>query len=191
MHAMPSPIAKSVHLRTPPGVIAGIIAVSAAASALICWLVYYHAPTDVGGAHLRSLPLVNAVLNALATIALVTGFHEIRQRRVLQHRASMFFAFLFSSIFLVCYLVNFTLHGETRLPIAHTGPLWDTYAFVLFATHIPLAILALPMILITFFFSLTGRFAAHRKIARWTFPIWLYVSVSGVFVYLLQAVIHR
>jgi putative membrane protein len=188
---MPAATQKSHHLRTPPGVIAGIIAVSAAASALICWLVYFHAPTDVGGSHLRSLPLVNAVLNALATIALVTGYREIRARRILHHRAAMVGAFFFSSIFLVSYLVNFTLHGETHLPIAHTGLLWNTYAFVLFGTHIPLAIVALPMILITFFFSLTGRFAAHRKIARWTFPIWLYVSVSGVFVYFLQAVIHR
>ena len=89
------------------------------------------------------------------------------------------------------YLVNFALHGETHLPIPHHGALWNTYAFVLFATHIPLAIIALPMILITFFLSLTGRFAAHKRIARWTFPIWLYVSVSGVFVYFLQAVIHR
>ena len=188
---MPAAISKPTALRTPPGVIAGIIAVSAAASALICWLVYFHAPTDVAGTQLRSLPLVNAVLNALATVALVTGFYEIRERRILRHRAAMFAAFFFSSIFLVSYLVNFTLHGETHLPIAHTGLLWKTYAFVLFGTHIPLAIIALPMILITFFFSLTGRFPAHRKIARWTFPIWLYVSVSGVFVYFLQAVIHR
>jgi putative membrane protein len=188
-NSAPNPASRS-SLRTPPGVIAGIIAVSAAASALICWLVYFHAPTDVAGTQLRSLPLVNAVLNALATVALVTGFHEIRERRVLRHRASMFGAFFFSSIFLVSYLVNFTLHGETRLPIAHSGLLWNTYALVLFGTHIPLAIVALPMILITFFFSLTGRFPAHRKIARWTFPIWLYVSVSGVFVYFLQAVIR-
>ncbi len=188
---MPAAPAKPSHLHTPPGVIAGILIVSAAASALICWLVYFHAPTDVTGAHLRSLPLVNAILNALATVALVTGFHEIRQRRVLHHRASMIFAFFFSSIFLVCYLVNFTLHGETHLPVPHHGALWNTYAFVLFATHIPLAIVALPMILITFFFSLTGRVHAHKRIARWTFPIWLYVSVSGVFVYFLQAVIHK
>lgn len=188
---MPATISKGNHLRTPPGVIAGIIAVSAAASALICWLVYFHAPTDVAGTQLRSLPLVNAVLNGLATIALVTGYREIRARRILHHRAAMIFAFFFSSIFLVSYLVNFTLHGETHLPIAHSGALWNTYAFVLFGTHIPLAMVALPMILITFFFSLTGRFAAHKKIARWTFPIWLYVSVSGVFVYFLQAVIHR
>jgi len=116
----PMPIThhKPAHLHTPPGVIAAIIGLSAAASALICWLVYFHAPTDVAGTHLRWLPLVNAVLNALATVALVTGFHEIRERRILHHRASMSFAFLFSSIFLVSYLVNFTLHGETHLPIA-------------------------------------------------------------------------
>src|ERR1700733_13796418 len=167
---MPAAIPKQTSLRTPPSVIATMIVVSAAASALICWLVYFHTPTDVAHTQLRSLPLVNAVLNALATIALVTGFEEIRQRRVHHHRASMIFAFFFSSIFLVSYLVNFTLHGETHLPIAHTGWLWDTYAFVLFATHIPLAVIALPMILITFFFSLTGRFHAHKKIARWTFP---------------------
>ena len=178
------------NLRTPPGVILGILGLSAAASALICWLVYFHAPTDVAGTHLRWLPLVNAVLNALATVALVTGFHEIRERRILHHRASMSFAFLFSSIFLVSYLVNFTLHGETHLPIAHSGALWTSYAIVLFYTHIPLAIIALPLVLITFFLSLTGRFPAHKRLARWTFPIWLYVSVSGVYVYFLQAVIR-
>jgi putative membrane protein len=188
---MPHALPKSANLRTPPRAILSIIALSAAASALICWLVYFHTPTDAAGTQLRSLPLVNAVLNLLATIALLTGFREILHRRIHHHRASMSFAFFFSSIFLVSYLVNFTLHGETHLPIAHTGLLWNTYAFVLFGTHIPLAIIALPMILITFFFSLTGRFPAHKKIARWTFPIWLYVSVSGVFVYFLQAVIHR
>jgi len=187
---MPATHHKPANLRTPPGVIAGIIGVSAAASALICWLVYFHAPTDVAGTHLRWLPLVNAVLNALATIALVAGYREIHECRILHHRASMFFAFLFSSIFLVTYVVNFTLHGETHLPIAHSGALWTSYAIVLFATHIPLAIIALPMILITFFLSLTGRFPAHKRLARWTFPIWLYVSVSGVYVYFLQAVIR-
>ncbi len=182
---------KPSQLRTPPGAIVGILIFSGAASALILWLIYRHAPTDAAGKQLHWLPLADAILNALSTIALITGFHEIRQRRVLHHRASMVFAFLFSSIFLICYLVNFALHGETHLPIAHHGALWNTYAIVLFATHIPLATIALPMILITFFLSLTGRFAAHRKIARWTFPIWLYVSVSGVFIYFLQAVIHR
>ena len=171
-------------LRTPPRIIISIIAISAVASALICWLVYFHTPTDVAGTQLRSLPLVNAVLNAFATIALVTGFYEIRKRRIHHHRASMSFAFIFSSIFLVSYLVNFTLHGETHFNRLSS---WWPFYWKLLASHIVLSIIALPLILITFFLSLTGRFRAHKKLARWTFPIWLYVSVTGVIVYLMQA----
>jgi putative membrane protein len=165
-------------------VIATILIVSAAASALICYLVYFHAPLDVAGTQLRSLPLVNAVLNALATIALVTGYREIRHRRILHHRASMFGAFFFSSIFLVSYLVNFTLHGETRFNRLNH---WWPFYWKLLASHIVLSVVALPMILITFFLSLTGRFRSHKRLARWTFPIWLYVSITGVVVYLMQA----
>jgi putative membrane protein len=182
---MPATLHKSDHLRTPPGVIAGIIVVSAAASALICWLVYFHAPIDVGESHLRSLPLVNAVLNALATIALLTGYREIRTRRILHHRAAMVGAFFFSSIFLVSYLVNFALHGETKFDRLNR---WWPFYWKLLASHIVLSTVALPLILITFFLSLTGRFHAHKKLARWTFPIWLYVSVTGVIVYVMQAV---
>ena len=181
---MPAAISKPAHLHTPPGVIVTIIAISAAASALICWLVYFHTPTDVGQTQLRSLPLVNAVLNALATVALVTGYYEIRERRILHHRASMFAAFFFSSIFLVSYLVNFTLHGETRFN--RFNPWWPFY-WKLLASHIVLSVVALPMILITFFLSLSGRFPAHRRLARFTFPIWLYVSVTGVLVQVLLA----
>ena len=181
---MPSALPKPTSVRTPPMAVAAIIAVSAAASALICWLVYFHVPTDVAHHQLRSLPLVNAVLNALSTIALLTGYEEIRQRRILHHRASMFGAFFFSSIFLVSYLVNFTLHGETHFNRFNH---WWPFYWKLLASHIVLSTIALPLILITFFLSLTGRFHAHKKFARWTFPIWLYVSVTGVIVYLMQA----
>lgn len=175
------------NLRTPPAVIGGIIVVSALASALICWLVYFHTPTDVAGTQLRSLPLLNAILNALATVALVTGFSFIRARQITRHRAAMFAAFFFSSIFLVSYLVNFTLHGETHFN--RLSPWWPFY-WKLLASHILLSIIALPLILITFFLSLTGRFANHRRLARYTFPIWLYVSLTGVIVYAMQATIH-
>jgi putative membrane protein len=181
---MPSALPKPANLRTPPSVIATILIVSAAASALICYLVYFHAPLDVAGTQLRFLPLVNAILNALATVALVTGYREIRERRILHHRASMFAAFFFSSIFLVSYLVNFTLHGETRFNRFNH---WWPFYWKLLASHIVLSVVALPMILITFFLSLTGRFPAHKRLARWTFPIWLYVSITGVVVYLMQA----
>jgi putative membrane protein len=178
--------------RTPPAIIAAILGVSALASAFIFWLVYIHPPVDAASTRFNFLPALNAALNAASAIALYTGYRFIRARQVQQHRNAMFTAFIFSSVFLVSYLATYFLHGETRLPIAHTGLLWYTYAVVLFATHIPLAIVALPLILITLFLSLTGRFPAHRRLARWTYPIWLYVSVSGVFVYFVQAVItHR
>ena len=175
------------NVRTPLSIIATIILVSAAASALICYLVYFHAPLDVTGAHLRSLPLLNAVLNALCTIALVIGFGYIRSRRIPQHRAAMFTAFFFSSIFLVSYLTNFTLHGETHF---NRMSAWWPFYWKLLASHIVLSIVALPMILITFFLSLTSRFPAHKKLARYTFPIWLYVSITGVIVYAMQSLIH-
>jgi len=164
--------------------VAAIIVVSALASALICWLVYFHAPTDVAGTHLLFLPATNALLNALSTIALLTGFVYIRRQQIPKHRAAMFTAFFFSSIFLVSYLVNFTLHGETKFP--RGNPLWPFY-WKLLASHIVLSVIALPIILITFFLSLSGRFPAHKRLARWTFPIWLYVSVTGVIVYAMQA----
>ncbi|MDP9039501.1 MAG: DUF420 domain-containing protein [Acidobacteriota bacterium] len=178
-------------LRTPPAVILAILGISALASAFIVWLVYVHPPVDSAGATFNFLPAVNAALNAAAALALFAGYRFIRAGLVAQHRSAMFTAFVFSSAFLVSYLATYYLHGETRLPIAHAGLLWYTYALVLFATHIPLAIVALPMILITFFLSLSGRIPQHRRLARWTYPIWLYVSLSGVFVYCLQAVVRR
>jgi putative membrane protein len=177
----------STNLRTPPTIIATILAVSALASALICYLVYFHAPLDVAGTHLRSLPLLNAVLNGLCTIALIVGFVFIRGRRIPQHRAAMFVAFFFSTIFLVSYLTNFTLHGETHFN-RHSE--WWPFYWKLLASHVLLSVVALPMILITFFLSLTGRFPSHKKLARYTFPIWLYVSITGVIVYVMQALIH-
>jgi len=174
-------------LRTPPTTIAIIIAVSVAASAFICWLVYFHTPTDVGRTHLHSLPLVNAALNGLSTVALLFGYRFIRTHRIPQHRAAMFTAFFFSTIFLGSYLVNFALHGETRF---NRLSAWWPFYWKLLASHIILSTIALPLILITFFLSLTGRFPAHKRIARYTFPIWLYVSVTGVIVYAMQSLIH-
>ena len=170
--------------RTPPRIVAAIIAISAIASLFLCWLVYYHAPSDVTGTHLLFLPALNALLNALSAIALVIGFRFIRARRIREHRAAMFTAFVFSSVFLVTYITNHALHGDMRFQ--GLGPIRYVY-FPLLISHIGLSVLALPMILITFFLSLSGRFPAHRRLARFTFPIWLYVSISGVAVYAMLA----
>ena len=170
--------------RTPPGIIAAIIGVSAVASLFLFWLIYFHPPIDVAGTQLAFLPALNALLNALAAIALVTGFVFIRSSRIAAHRASMFTAFVFSTLFLVSYITNHALHGDMKFHGA--GAVRGVY-FPLLISHIVLSMVALPLILVTFFLSLSGRFPIHKKVARWTFPIWLYVSVTGVIVYAMLA----
>lgn len=160
--------------------IAGIMVVSAAAVLFLLWLIYVHPPPQQFASRLMFLPALNALLNGLSAIALVTGFIFIRRHEIRRHRAAMFTAFVFSSLFLVSYLVNHALHGDILFP-GH-GTIRTVYLSIL-TSHIILSIVALPIILITFYFSLSGRFAQHRRIARFTFPIWLYVSITGVVVY--------
>ena len=171
--------------RTPLPVVVGIVGVSAIASLFLAWLVYFHAPTDVAGTHLTFLPALNAVLNTCCTIALLFGLRFIRRREITAHRNSMFTAFLFSSLFLVAYITNHAMHGDMRF--LGQGSVRSMY-FALLISHIFLSVVALPMILITFYLSLSGRFPLHRKLARYTYPIWLYVSVTGVIVYAMLAV---
>ena len=172
--------------RTPASIVALIIGISAAASLFLAWLVYYHQPVDVAGTHLAFLPALDAVLNALCAVFLLIGFRFIRRRRITAHRNSMFAAFIVSSVFLVAYIANHVLHGDMLFPHAYPTARF-IYLWLLLTPHILLAVVCLPLILITFFLSLTGRFPAHKRLARWTFPLWLYVSVSGVVVYAMLA----
>jgi len=162
--------------------IAIILAISAAATLFLFWLIYLHPASDTGQVRFAFLPALNAVLNGLSATALLIGFTFIRARRIAAHRASMITAFVFSTLFLVGYILHHALHGDVRYP-AH-GALRSVY-LPLLASHIVLAVIALPMVLVTFFFSLSGRFPQHRRIARWTFPLWLYVSVTGVITYVM------
>ena len=165
---------------TSKSAITGIIALSLAATAFLFWLIYVHSAPQAFATRLLFLPALDALLNGLAAICLLVGFFFITRRNIKAHRRSMMTAFVFSSLFLVCYIVNHALHGDT-LYQGH-GMLRTVY-FSILISHIALCIVALPMVLITFFFSLTGRFPQHKKIARFTLPIWLYVSVTGVVVF--------
>src|ERR1700744_5885046 len=160
--------------KTTPIAISGIVAVSAAASGFLIWLLYFHhaSPDSAGG--LMFLPALNSVLNGMSAIRLVTGFFLIKRKDWRAHKRAMLTAFVFSSLFLVSYIIHHAMHGDTLFP--RIGAMRTVYLSVL-ASHILLSIVALPFVLITFFFSLTGRFRQHKKIARITFPIWLYVSV--------------
>jgi putative membrane protein len=161
--------------------IAAILAVSAAAAIFLFGLIYIH-PAAAASTEYAFLPAMNATLNGLAAIALLIGYTFIRAHRIGQHRASMITAFAFSTLFLVGYITHHALHGDVRYPL-HAA--FRTFYLWLLASHIILAVVALPLILVTFFFSLSGRIPQHRKVARWTFPIWLYVSVTGVVTYVM------
>jgi putative membrane protein len=171
--------------RSPSGrslarAIAVIVAVSAAASLFLFWLIYLHPAADQGGVRMAFLPTLNAISNGLCAVALVTGYVCVRARRIVAHRASMITAFGFSVLFLVGYIAHHALHGDVRYPAE--APL-RTFYLSLLASHILLAVVALPLVLVTFFFSLSGRIPLHRKVARCTLPVWLYVSLTGVVTY--------
>lgn len=130
------------------------------------------------------LPRVNAILNSMATILLVIGFIMIRRGKWKAHRNVMLAAFGMSVIFLVSYVTYHYLSGGISTPFGGTGAIRIVYYFILF-THIVLAAIVPVLAIITLNRGLRKRYPQHRKIARWTYPIWLYVSVTGVLVYLM------
>jgi len=164
----------------PRSVVAAIILVSGVAVSFLLWLLYLHHASAEFDGRWTFLPALNAILNGLCAFSLCVGLYFIKHRNKEAHRISMLLAFVFSSAFLMSYIVNHAMHGDTIFP-GH-GAVRALYLWIL-ASHVILSIVALPMVLTTLFFSLTGRFAMHRRIARVTFPIWLYVSISGVVVF--------
>jgi uncharacterized membrane protein YozB (DUF420 family) len=131
---------------------------------------------------IASLPAVNATLNAIAAVLLLCGYVMIRRRRIETHRKFMLAAFATSALFLVSYVVYHANIGSR--PFTGQGPIRVVY-FSILITHVILAAAVLPMALITLTHALRARFDRHRRIARWTWPIWMYVSVTGVIVYLM------
>jgi uncharacterized membrane protein YozB (DUF420 family) len=128
------------------------------------------------------LPHFQALLNGLATVLLTAGYCFIRRRRRGRHRACMLGALVVSSVFMASYLTYHAAVGY--MPFAGQGLIRPFY-FTLLASHVILAAVIVPLVLITVFFALRGNFLRHPRVARWTLPLWLYVSVSGIAVYLL------
>ena len=129
-----------------------------------------------------SLPALNAILNGAAAVLLVTGFLLIRSRNVQMHRRVMLAAFGVSVVFLGCYLLN---HYHAGIVYYQGTGYMRTLYFLVLWTHTPLAAAVPVLAIITLSRGLKGRIAAHRAIAKWTLPIWLYVSVTGVVVYFM------
>jgi len=128
------------------------------------------------------LPALNATLNATSAVLLTTGWILIRRGRIAQHRAVMISAVCTSALFLISYLVYHAQVGS--VPFTKQGPIRAVY-FTILLTHTVLAATIVPLVLVTLTRALRARYERHRRIARWTMPIWLYVSVTGVIVYLM------
>ena len=126
------------------------------------------------------LPMINAVLNGTCAVLLVAGYLFIRRKAVRAHKACMATAFLVSILFLISYLTYHSMHGSTRF--SGTGWIRPAY-FAILISHTVLAVMIVPLVIRTLYLALRNRFEAHRRIARWTLPLWLYVSVTGVVVY--------
>jgi putative membrane protein len=132
--------------------------------------------------YVSGLPHLNAILNATSGVLLVTGYLFIRRRKINAHRNCLIAALIASTAFLASYLTYHYYHGTTRF--AGAGIVRTLYLTILF-THTILAVIIVPFIGVTLFRAARGDFPRHRRIARWTFPMWLYVSVTGVIVYLM------
>lgn len=139
-------------------------------------------PFLIAGLDVAELPAVNASLNALATLLLVIGYTMIRRGRPRAHKAAMLAAFAVSVLFLTCYVVYHTAAGHVAF--GGPSPVRELY-LVLLLTHVVTAAAVPLLAAVTIYLGLRDRRAAHRRLAQWTFPIWLYVSVTGVVIYVM------
>jgi len=160
----------------------GIAALSSAVLLFLLWLIYLKPETINPPEWSNALPAASATFNSLSAICVVCAVLAIRRGYKSAHISLVLTALLFSILFLSTYILHHAYHGDTKFN--GSGLLRILYFFVL-GTHIPLSMVILPLIMTTMFFALTGRFKRHRRLARITFPAWLYVSVTGVLIFLL------
>ncbi|MEM9445182.1 MAG: DUF420 domain-containing protein [Verrucomicrobiota bacterium] len=128
-------------------------------------------------------PLLNSTLNALSALLLVIGLIFIKRDKKIAHRNTMIAATTVSGLFLISYLTYHAIHGSTKF--THEGSVRFIYFYIILWPHVILAVVNLPMIIITLKHAIQGNFEKHKRIARWTWGIWIYVSVSGVLVYMM------
>lgn len=168
----------SEDVNIPKGLIPAGLLVSGLAIAFLFWIIYGRETTqtlDVGW-----LSALNAGLNACSATALFLGYRAVRRGQLTTHRNFMLAALALSSAFLISYIIYHTFHGDSKF--LGTGVVKGIYLFIL-ATHVIGSMVALPMILVTVGLAFSKRFPVHQKWARKTFPLWAYVSVTGVMVF--------
>lgn len=138
-------------------------------------------PVDIPG-FVKHLPLLHACINGTCSILLLISLYQIKRKNIQLHKKINLTTFVLSAMFLISYVTYHYFSNETKFPT--DNPLRPVYLFILL-THILLAAIVLPMVLLSFYWGLKNDIVKHRKITRWSFPIWLYVTVTGVIVYLM------
>jgi putative membrane protein len=131
---------------------------------------------------IAALPAVNATLNGLTTLLLTAGFICIKNGNKIAHAACMISSLVMSTLFLTCYLLYHAFAGVTKFT---TPGLPKVIYYFILATHVPLAVLILPFIFAAVYFAARRKFETHKKITRWLWPVWMYVSVTGVIIYVM------
>lgn len=159
-----------------------IIGLSVVAVLFLFWLLYFQKPPEETYGFVSWLPGLNATLNSIATIFLILGFVAIKQREFGRHMRYMLAAFVASTFFLVSYVIYHNFVGHTPFP--GEGFIRPVYFFILI-THIILSVAVVPLVLSSFYFSLSGKLSTHRKVSKFTFPVWMYVSVTGVLIFFI------
>ncbi len=162
-----------------------IVVIGSLSLAIACgliWLIYFKGRGGAEPEWVSSLPGMNALFNSLSACCLAAGYLRIRRKHVAGHRAFMLAATALSTLFLASYVTYHFFHGDTRFP--GQGWIRPVY-FMVLISHIGLSIVALPLILTTLYLALCARFPIHKRFARWAFPVWMYVSVTGVLVFVM------
>jgi len=148
--------------------------------AAVAWVMWGIQAQNPAGAKTSILPQINALLNGTSAVLLVGGYLCIRRRKILAHKVCMIAAFCVSSVFLITYLAHHYQVGS--VPFQGQGLIRAVY-FMILIPHVTLAALIVPLALVTINLGWTAQYPQHVRLARWTLPLWLYVSVSGVLVY--------
>lgn len=159
-----------------------IIAALSVAIPIVVAVLFFMPKADQPSVDVSYLPAFHAILNSLTAIALVVGYANVKRGNTKAHRAAMLVAFGLSAIFLVSY-VTYHFLGQ-RTIYGGEGALKFIYYFILL-THIVLAVVIVPLVLLSVYYGITNQLQRHRRISNWTFPVWLYVAVTGVLVYLM------
>jgi len=160
-----------------------IITLSILVPAIVLVLMYLPERYNIFGAQSGTFPLFHAIINGSTALLLLTGYYFMRKREYILHRNFMIAAFGLSVIFLISYVISKI--SNDPVPYGGEGILRYVYFFILI-THIILSAIIVPLVLFTMYRGLTGQYDKHSRVARWTFPIWMYVAITGVLVYVFM-----